>query len=149
MRAQKKVAVAFGFAVAAWTPLASFVALRGTGLWSSYSWPVKAWAWWLWLPYAGSNHAVHAWLSRSGIGAAGVLMVVPFFALLRSATSGAGSGRPPKPLSRGRLRNNSSRPGAANLSHACWWTCCSIQTWRPQARRSGTSAPSWPHQKRG
>jgi len=106
MRAQKKVAVAFGFAVAAWTPLASFVALRGTGLWSSYSWPVKAWAWWLWLPYAGSNHAVHAWLSRSGIGAAGVLMVVPFFALLRSATSGAGSGRPPKPLRRGRSDNH-------------------------------------------
>ena len=55
MRAQPKIAVAFGCAVAAWTPLASFIALHGTGLWRNYGWPSKAWAWWLWLPYAGSN----------------------------------------------------------------------------------------------
>ena len=106
MRAQQKVVMAFGCAVAAWTPLASFIALHGTGLWRNYGWPSKAWAWWLWLPYAGSNHAVHAWLSRSGVGAAGVLMSVPFFALLRYTKDGTGSAQRPKPVRRGRSDNH-------------------------------------------
>ena len=69
MRAQQKVVMAFVGAVAAWTPLASFIALHGTGLWRNYAWPSKAWAWWLWLPYAGSNHAV----TRGSVAAALVL----------------------------------------------------------------------------
>jgi type IV secretion system protein VirD4 len=105
MRAQQKVTLAFGLAVAAWTPLASFLALHGTGLWDAYAWPAKAWAWWLWLPYASSNHAVHEWLNRSAIGATGALMVVPFFALL-NAKGGMGPARRPKPVRRGRSDNH-------------------------------------------
>lgn len=120
----QKVALAFGFAFAAWTPLASFVALHGTGLWNSYAWPQRAWAWWLWLPYAGSNHAVHMWLARSGTGAAGVLMLVPFLALLRCTRNGAGSARRPKPIRRGKSDNH---------GHADWMPMCDLRHLFPGA----------------
>ncbi len=99
-------------AAAAWTVSASSIFLLGTHLWAAWAWPDRAWAWWVYQPYAG-NPLVALWLRRGAWGGLAVVVLVPAAVAYRLRTMPKVSQLrwAPRPLLRG---------SSDNHGHADW-----------------------------